>query len=77
MECGRANTDIFGFGFQILTKPQKVGYSVMPAKAGIQNYLSILDSRAGMAAKEDLRLFAKPSNFGFGTAGEIRKRHQD
>ena len=28
-----------------LTNPQKVRNSVMPAKAGIQNYLKILDSR--------------------------------
>jgi hypothetical protein len=28
-----------------LTNPQKVRNSVMPAKAGIQNYLETLDSR--------------------------------
>jgi hypothetical protein len=53
-----------------LTNLQKVGNSVMPAKAGIQNYLKLLDSRyriksgtgpSGMTLKEILRLFTKPS----------------
>jgi len=39
----------------------------MPAKAGIQNYLKILDSRLrGKDLKEVLRLFTKPSIFDVG-----------
>jgi len=50
----------------ILTNPKKVRNSVMPAKAGIQNHLKILDSRLrGNDAKDGFKTFYEAINIEF------------